>query len=303
MAAGSASKLRAATFCRCPGCHLIQQQPWVPQKAIGEFYGENYLPYQDPKVWGRYGKFVARSLKAQDRRRVRLVRRYAAHLANHQNLQKDNAPQVLDVGCGYPSFLQELLRQQKTLSAVGLDFKASGWENLAQNPRLELLEGTLASFANDSGDHHSRGPFSVITMWHYLEHDYDPLQSLQKCYNLLEPGGALIIEVPDYNSWSRRIYGGSWAGYHTPRHTAAYTPVTLAKLVSTAGFQVEHQMRYGTMPAYTLWWLSQLERRRKPTTDFHYLFWSYVRGSAMFGILHYLERWFPLGLQTLIARK
>jgi hypothetical protein len=52
-------------------------------------------------------------------------------------------------------------------------------------------------------------------MWHYLEHDYTPLENLTYLKSIAKPSTTLVIEIPNFDSMSRRKYGENWAGWHT----------------------------------------------------------------------------------------
>jgi 2-polyprenyl-3-methyl-5-hydroxy-6-metoxy-1,4-benzoquinol methylase len=58
-------------------------------------------------------------------------------------------------------------------------------------PKLELKKVSIE-------DYNTKTEFDVITLWHYLEHDYNPHQTIETLYNCLKPGGKIIIEIPDY---------------------------------------------------------------------------------------------------------
>jgi hypothetical protein len=44
-------------------------------------------------------------------------------------------------------------------------------------------------------------------MWHYLEHDYTPLENLTYLKSIAKPSTTLVIEIPNFDSMSRRKYG------------------------------------------------------------------------------------------------
>ena len=60
-------------------------------------------------------------------------------------------------------------------------------------------------------------------MWHFLEHDYDPLRSLRDgAPRCCKPGGTLVIEVPRLDSATFRLFGDRWPGLQAPQHTVLY---------------------------------------------------------------------------------
>ena len=233
------------SFSLCDACGLVFLDPRVPATDLGPYYTDAYLPYRGPEAWGRWRSFVASGLRSTDRRRVANVRALG-HV--------DRATRVLDVGCGHPTFL-EALQRETHCSAVGVDFSDEGWRADPERWRaLDLHHGDLAEVDLDPG-------FDLVTMWHYLEHDYAPVETLRRVRALAAPDARLVVEVPDHGSWSRRRYGDHWAGYHTPRHTALWDASTLPVLFARAGWTVESLTPRGTLDPWTLVWMSRQERR------------------------------------------
>lgn len=234
------------TFVRCRRCGLIYLDPRVPESEIGRWYGPDYLPHRGDAAWGRYAAFAAEGQRRTDRARVRLAARVAAPTP---------ATRALDVGCGRPTFL-EALHRRTGARGTGLDLSDAGWRDDPARWRaagLELHRGRLDELR-------LAGPYDLITLWHALEHDYHPLATLRRLRGLAAPGATLLVEVPNHDSLTRRLHGAAWAGYHTPRHTAVYTPRTLAAMLERAGWRVSRQLRHGTLDPYVLWWLGRQER-------------------------------------------
>ena len=266
----------------CTACGLAYLDPRVPERNIAGYY-ENYLPHRGPAAWGRWASLVATGEVDVDRARVRTV------------LSLGVPERVLDVGCGRPSFLK-LLHDRTGARCVGTDFDASGWSaQPAQWTGLELHAGRLEELSLEGG-------FDRITLWHALEHLYQPAETLRHLRSLARCGAKLIIEVPDHDGLTRRMQGGCWAGYHTPRHTAAYTPATLGGLLERSGWRIVRQYQWGTMDPYVLWWLGDQERRgRSFSGSMEGRFAAFVGGKVLALPVTMLARLIPLGFQTAIA--
>lgn len=272
-------------FVACGDCGLVYLSPRVPESGIGRYYA-GYLPHRGPAAWGRWAGLVQGAEERVDEARVRTVLRLGA-------LGPSQA--VLDVGCGRPSFLQRL-HARTGVRAVGTDFEAGGWADApAAWQGLSLHAGILEELPLD-------GAFDRMTLWHVLEHLYRPVDTLRYLRGLARPGTALIVEVPDHDGLTRRRQGSCWAGYHTPRHTAAYTPATLRGTLERAGWRVEQQYRWGTLDPYVLWWLGEQERRQRSFEgSLEDRFVPFVLGKIAALPLTLVERWLPLGFQTAIA--
>jgi ubiquinone/menaquinone biosynthesis C-methylase UbiE len=273
------------TFVRCTGCGLVFLNPRVPETDIGRYY-EDYLPHRGPEAWGRWAGLVRTAEARTDRARVRTIQSLGALTP---------AEVALDVGCGRPSFLR-LLKDQTGARVVGTDFDASGWsKDPAHWQGLSLYAGVLESLPLTA-------PFDRITLWHVLEHLYQPVETLRHLRTLARPGTLLVIEVPDLSGLTRRLQGSAWAGYHTPRHTAAYTAATLKGVLERSGWRIVRQYPWGTLDPYVLWWLGQQERQgRTFSGSMESRFLPFMLGKIAALPVTVLQRWVPLGFQTAIA--
>lgn len=269
----------------CGRCSLVYLSPRVPAERVGTYYA-GYLPHRGSAAWGRWSWLVDLDQGRLDRARVRTVRRTGP---------LDRSSTVLDVGCGRPTFLARLHRATGATS-VGVDFDANGWtvpDSLWDG--LSLHEGELDVVA-------PLAPFDVITMWHALEHLYDPGAALRRLRTMASPSARLVIEVPDYDSLTRRRHGADWAGFHTPRHTAAYTPETLRRLVERNGWRVREQYQRGTLHPHIIHWLGRQDiERRSWRGSMQGRMVPFLLGRLATSPLALLQRWLPLGVQTLIA--
>jgi 2-polyprenyl-3-methyl-5-hydroxy-6-metoxy-1,4-benzoquinol methylase len=278
------------SFVRCRRCELVYLNPRVAAERLDGYYGEFYLPHRGPAAWGRWSKYVEEGQRRTDRARVRWARRTA-------RLGLGTA--VLDVGCGRPTFLAALV-DRTGARGVGVDISDGGWTlepERWETAGLELHRGTVQS-ANLTG------PFDLVCMWHALEHDYRPMETLRRLHGLTRPGGTLLVEVPNYDSWTRRLHGSSWAGFHTPRHTMAFTPATLRSMLSRAGWKVERQVSYGTLDPYVLWWLGRQESKgRFLDGNLEAAFPRFMMGKTLTLPVAALQRWVSLGVQLAVARR
>lgn len=280
-------------FVRCGRCALVRLSPRPTLAALPRWYDDTYLPHRGSRAWGRFAPLVQRAEAGTDRARCRVVEHHAARSGRPVTGQT----RVLDVGCGRPSFLA-MLQRRTGAACTGLDFAPDAWDNDAQawSP-LQLVAGTTAEAPlPDQVD--------LVTMWHALEHDPQPVESLQRLHRITRSGGLLVVEVPDHDSIGRRLHGPHWAGYHTPRHLASYTQATLRTMLERAGWTVRHQQRHGTLDPYVLWWLGRQERLgRSVRGDLAPRFAAFVAGKVTAMPLTMLQRWLPLGVQLTVAQR
>ena len=198
---------RLFNFDKCNKCDFVFLNPRLKFEDLKNYYTSHYLPYRGAKAWGKFGWFVSQSQKKLDLKRVKLIK-------DIQSLSKESL--ILDVGCGNPTFLKAC-QQKLNCKTIGIDFNDAGWRNQLKNfKKIDLRVGEIKDLpANLRPD--------VITMWHYLEHDYNPLENLKSLKKISKPSTKLIIEVPNFNSLSRKKYGKYWAGWHTHLDTCHYS--------------------------------------------------------------------------------
>jgi len=84
------------------------------------------------------------------------------------------------------------------------------------------------------------GTFDVITLWHVFEHTYHPNELLDRFYELLRPGGILVMACPNICSTDAMHYGPYWAAYDVPRHLWHFNPSSITALAHRHGFTLMH---------------------------------------------------------------
>lgn len=288
LAPGGGERFR---FVRCRGCRLLYLEPRPDPEAMARYYPPEYPSHRGPEAWGWGRPLVARSQRKLEARRVRRVLR-------HRPLGSGDV--ALDVGCGRPTFLQAL--QERTgARCVGIDPAVDASPG---DQALHLVQGTVTERRDELRDLAGRDGFRSITLWHALEHDPEPLDTLRELNRLAAPDALLLVEVPDTASLSARAQGEHWGGLHTPRHTVLFEPETLRSMVEAGGWSVEAQERHGTLDPWILWWLGA---RARAGDHLDGPLAPYLPGFLMGKLVAWpftlLQRWIPLGIQSLAARR
>lgn len=89
------------------------------------------------------------------------------------------------------------------------------------------------------------GSADAVTLWHVLEHLEDPGAAIDRVHGWLTPGGALVVAVPNLDSWQARVGGPSWFHLDAARHRTHFTPAGLGRPLARHGFDVvaiEHRL-------------------------------------------------------------
>ena len=219
-------------FVTCDACGFSYQNPRLKFEHIGAYYDDEYIAHRKKTDWGLLTPFYEWAMGKHDRDKLSLIQNY---------LDVNSATNVLDIGCGSGSFLS-LIHEKTQAHVTGVDFK-----DLSALPTLwgvNFKHGILHE--QDFGAQR----FDLITLWHFLEHDYFADQTLGKTKELLTDGGRMIIEVPRLDSLTFKLYKERWPGLQAPQHTALYTRESLIRRVEQSGFKVVEYLPYGAFPPY-----------------------------------------------------
>ncbi|MFK5983261.1 MAG: class I SAM-dependent methyltransferase [Flavobacteriaceae bacterium] len=127
---------------------------------------------------------------------------------------------LLDIGAGTGDFLKQAQEANWKVSGVEPN---EGAKKLAEEKGINLQESI-----NDLNGK----TFDVITMWHVLEHVPNLEETISTIEKLLNPGGTLIIAVPNYKSFDANHYKEHWAAYDVPRHLWHFSQTSMQKLFS-----------------------------------------------------------------------
>lgn len=261
-------------FDQCEKCRLVMLNPRLSPELLQAYYTDAYMPYRGARAWGRYAGLVSLDQQQLDRKRVRMLKRIKKLSA---------ATTILDVGCGRPTFLHTA-HQRFGTKGIGVDFSDHGWGcREKQYPELDL-------YLANPREIQLQEPPDFITMWHYLEHDYFPGQTLTHLAALSDADTRLVIEVPSFTARSRKKYAEYWAGWHAPRHTFLFSSDNLCKLLEKSGWHVQDIQVRGTLSDYLLYWMSEMEVRKNDwTNSMEPYFWPFVIGQFKHWLQQFIQ--------------
>ncbi len=200
----------------CPECEYGVTIPQLSDKELAPYYSGGY--YED--LHEHSGRGAAGLLH---RLRDRYRRRSAARRHRRPPLRLDGVEpgRVLDVGCGSGELLA--------------DFAARGWETYGIDPGAEATaaaarRGAQVHTGTLADQPWPQGNFELIVFQHSLEHIVDPLAALRRAQALLAPGGLVVVAVPNWASWQRRLFRGRWVALDLPRHQQHFSPRAFERL-------------------------------------------------------------------------
>ncbi len=186
----------------CARCGLGQTFPQPDDLA--RYYGAEYHG-------GRHG-FTAQHCV---RRRLGFVRSMTG---------SGNGRRLLDVGCGDGTFL--------------LAARRDGWIVAGTEMNPSIARGEGLTVWSELAEANEGAPYACITLWHSLEHMRAPRSVLEEAGRMLEPGGTMLIAVPNADGLQASVFGPKWFHLDVPRHLFHFGPHSLAALVEAARLDV-----------------------------------------------------------------
>ncbi|MFN3841237.1 MAG: class I SAM-dependent methyltransferase [Cyclobacteriaceae bacterium] len=197
------------TLRKCTTCSLVVTSPRPSEDELPRYYRFNdYISHSGKTTSGFLTILynIARSFTLKWKRAI-IKREFTTG-------------RILDVGCGTGEFLN-IMRQ-------------SGWEIEGIEPTAvarKKAEGLLNQSVYHSIKDLPTNRFDVITLWHVLEHVYDLNNTLEQLKKRLNPGGLLLIAVPNHQAFDAQKYEADWAGYDVPRHLWHFNTTSMTALL------------------------------------------------------------------------
>ncbi len=204
---------------RCTHCGLVRLDPVPTPEELPRYYPETY--------WFSPDASAASRLEEAYRRLV--LRDHVHFVAQAMRGAQARGP-LLDVGCGGGLFLG--MMRERGFCVLGLD---NSREAAAIAWRRQQVPAVCAML--------ERAPFrpgsvAGLTMFHVLEHLYDPRAYLSLSRELLAPEGRLVIQVPNAACWQFHLLGRAWNGVDVPRHLFDFRARDMEKLLHSCGFEI-----------------------------------------------------------------
>jgi len=212
---------------RCASCNLIFLNPRPTENASSAFYQQaEYLPFSSA---ANQQSVLARVYALARRYNLKWKRRVVSRICKRGWL--------LDVGCGTGEFLHEMRRAGGEAAGIERDPEAAQFAR--EHLKLNVITGGVESLTKFSDK------FDIITLWHVLEHLYQPIEALERLKSMLSDNGVLIIAVPNIASVDAKFYREHWVALDAPRHVQHFTLDTLQAMAARAGLKL---LRWHQLP-------------------------------------------------------
>jgi len=209
---------------QCQDCNLVFTMDLPGEKEMGRYYqSEEYISHSDTKK-GFINRLYHVSRNFMLSRKRKLIERE----------NNSNSKELLDIGSGSGYFLNHM--------------KKHGWRVTGIEKDKGAREFSKQTFHLDvyNADHLFKLPekqYSIVTLWHVLEHMRNPEKVMSNIHKILTDDGILILALPNYTSFDAKHYQSFWAAYDVPRHLWHFSPASVQKLSERSGFQIIRKKR------------------------------------------------------------
>ncbi len=215
---------------QCLNCGLVYINPLPDDSAIKDSYGFNYFKLKDgSKPKGRIIqilKFIKKKFSLNIYPTYKFYRLKNKFFSN-------NSGKFLDVGCATGLLDEFLIKEFPRWKFFGIEPSEGAFKRASRVNEFKVFKGALedAKYPSDY--------FDIILINQVLEHVYDPASVINKCSHILKSTGKLIIAVPDFNSFSSKIFGKYWYHLDVPRHLYHFNIKSLELILERNGFLIQ----------------------------------------------------------------
>ncbi|MCR9141245.1 MAG: class I SAM-dependent methyltransferase [bacterium] len=272
---------------RCVSCDLVQVNPQPDAATVAPYYAREYFTKRTDRGYDNYFseelKAQINSVYAQNLGDLGFFE-YEQHLksgswlmqhlggpaagakstgpstaktASESNakppgaaLQPDHRPRSLDVGCAAGYFVQYLA--ERGWNAEGVELSEAAAEFGIQKLDLNILIADFLTCRKLKAD-----AYDLISLWASIEHMHSPRQVLARAFELLKPGGRMILSTCRYGALAK-LRGVNWRFMNVPEHLYFFSLQGLIDLARDIGFQSEAAVTYGSgltgRPNASLWY-------------------------------------------------
>lgn len=203
----------------CEKCRTIFCSPRPSEELLNIFYNQ----FESLKMWTRL-------LLATDTERKML--QYEPRVNKIISIIKRNKGKkggiAIDIGAGSGAFSMCLKKTDFFTKIIALDLSEDCIKVCRKNG-LDAVCGSIWDLEDNSAD--------LICINDLIEHLYDPLSFLKKCYRVLGDGGNISIATPNGEGFDFKIFKSDTDNVTPPEHLNYFNCFSIDLLLARAGFK------------------------------------------------------------------
>lgn len=229
------------TVVKCKHCNLHYLNPRPDVSELGTIYPSEYYAYH----------LQTKNVELENKDSLLYKARKFVYLSRLEKAlsfcPSGNQLNVLDIGCADGRALNWYKKiESKKVNTFGVDFDSIAVQR-AREAGHTVYEGLFeqAEMPNNF--------FDMAVATHVIEHVADSKAFARRAYEVIKPGGLLLLETPNIDSLDARIFRDRhWGGYHFPRHWVFYSAESISQLARELGFNII-EISYHPAPAFWNW--------------------------------------------------
>jgi len=201
----------------CNQCKLFITNPQPEVLELARYYkSENYISHKaNAKFALDYVYMLAR--KYAIRSKLRILNQYP-----HDHT-------ILDYGCGTGDFLHGC--SEKGWAITGFE---------PSDDARKIAEQKLKKSIHSNVKELKKMPsYSIITLWHVLEHIPNLIETIAVLKDLVADNGKIIFALPNHESYDAKHYNEYWAAYDVPRHLYHFSKESMEYLLTNNGLRLD----------------------------------------------------------------
>lgn len=204
---------RGYRIVRCRSCSLRYVDQVPSRSELDAIYSAEFFTVG--------GKFTAPTSGPQ---RVNAMER----IKRLQELPGVRRDRWLDVGCATGDFILAAAPVVSEIRGIEISAYAAGQARARGVSNVVVGDFLEADVGGEQ--------FDLLSMWDVIEHVPDPLANVRKAFDLLKPGGYLVISTGDVASRVARLSGRFWHLMIPPKHLYFFSQTTIRRMLVACGF-------------------------------------------------------------------
>ena len=205
---------------RCSACGFTFTADPPDEKDIAKFYlSEDYISHSDKKQ-SLTDRVYHLARNYMLRKKYNLVRKVSGRKTGT----------LVDIGSGTGYFADYM--NGNGWNVKGIELSEHAREYSISRFSLTVVSPSEVTEIKD-------GSVDCVTLWHVLEHLYDPVMWLKEIRRILKDDGKCMIALPNIKSADVEWFGNEWAALDVPRHLWHFSSDTLPSFINVHGFICE----------------------------------------------------------------
>ena len=194
------------SYYHCNACGHEWLSDYVDQK---EFYEQ-----ESPFMFSPFSHWISSCVAMQ---RIDMVKKYL------------KSGLLLEIGPGIGEVI--MAAESEGFDAMAVESSSFFVKYLQLKTKATIYHGLFENV--DFGE----TKFDGILSFHVLEHVLDPTSHLQRAFELMKPGGYLLLATPSTSSWDCRLFKNRWTGY-SPGHLNLFSLSSIQLCLEHAGWKI-----------------------------------------------------------------